>query len=345
MKRILSIDGGGTRGLIPAIILNRLQQELDQPIAHYFDLIAGTSTGGLIALALSQPDSTTETTKELVELYRKRGKEIFPQSFFSQLTSLWGLLRRKYSHQPYEEFLEEQLESSLFHSEHPKLLITSYDILAREPLFFKSWRSEHRELRRRDIARATSAAPTYFEPFQLDVPEKKEEGGKDKKRVLIDGGIFINSPTVSAYVEAKRLALGEPKLSEASSPEKDFFALSLGTGEFAEGISYHSSKNWGKIGWLSPLLDCMSGGVANATDYQMDLLLESNYIRLQPKLKEFISLDDTSPPAMEKLKAAAEQLLSEKESEIERIISVLKKKITAPESSVTLTRQAASAIA
>ena len=95
----------------------------------------------------------------------------------------------------------------------------------------------------RAIARATSAAPTYFEPMELKV--------KNKNAVLVDGGVFINNPAVSAYAEAIKL------IKEGILPNKPILIISLGTGELTRQITYKEAKDWGLIQWVRPVLELL----------------------------------------------------------------------------------------
>ena len=177
MKKILSIDGGGIRGLIPALVLADIESRTGRAVAQCFDLIAGTSTGG-----------------------------------------------------------------------------------------------------------ATKA--------------------------LIDGGIFINSPSVSAYAEARKIF----------PDETEFFLLSLGTGELIRPIAYNEARDWGKVGWLAPLLSCMFDGVADAADYQMKMFLGNRYIRLQTNLAVASDdMDNTTNGNIENLKVEAKKLLKTHKGEIETV--------------------------
>ena len=270
MKKVLSIDGGGIRGIIPALVLADIESRTEKPIAETFDLIAGTSTGGILALALSTKNAASGkpsyTAEELVKLYKTRGKEIFPRSVWKGVSSFAGWADEKYSHESLEKILDEYFGDTAFGKCCTNVLITSYDIENREPLFLKSWKSEYETALMRDVARATSAAPTYFEPAL--VPIDKVE------KALIDGGVFINSPVVSAYAEAKKMFKNE-----------DILVVSLGTGELTREIKYEEAKDWGKISWLFPLMSCIFDGVADAANYQMKQFIPADkYFRFQTKL-------------------------------------------------------------
>ena len=349
MKKILSIDGGGIRGIIPAIVLKKIEEETEQTTAKTFDLIAGTSTGGLLALGLSKDggggDQDRYTAEDLVKIYKDRGNDIFGCHLRRETSGLesvisdgedvilslkkipfvtkipvvkhWvpkinklilaarGATDEIYSH---EEGIVEVLdgyfgEATLKHVRQcTKVMVTCYDIHAPGPVFLKSWYPEHHSVRIQDAARATSAAPTYFEPIELQID--------DTNRALIDGGIFINSPAVSAYAEAKK----------AFPDEEDFFVLSLGTGTFTKRFEYEKAKNWGKLEWFIPLLDCIFDGMQDAADYQMDRFLgnadycRSNYFRLTGDLSDANErMDNINAKNIESLETMADGIIKSKE--------------------------------
>jgi uncharacterized protein len=309
MKKILSIDGGGIRGIIPALVLVEIEQTTGKAISEVFDLVAGTSTGGILALALSQKDEQGNpkySAKDLVKLYEQEGSNIFPRSLWQDISTINGLADEKYTREGIDTVLGKYFGNDLLGSCLTHALVTSYDIENRNPLFFKSWRSEYQDVRILDAARATSAAPTYFEPVKVSI--------ENQSRVLVDGGIFMNTPAVSAYVEALRIF----------PEEKDFLMLSLGTGELDQAIPYDQAKDWGTIGWLRPLLGCVFDGVSDAANYQMNLLLESNYYRLQTRLsKAAHDMDNTSKENIEALKSEAVDLIQKHQADLQRLCSIL----------------------
>lgn len=309
MKKILSIDGGGIRGIIPALVLAQIEENTGQATAKSFDLIAGTSTGGILALGLSKDDGNGNaqySALDLVKIYEEHGSEIFARSFWRGVSSIGGLTDELYSDDGIERVLKDYFGDEPLGASLTKVLISSYDIQNRTPLFFKSWRDEFREVPMRYVARATSAAPTYFEPAKVPV------GGATK--ILVDGGVFINSPSVSAYAEARRIF----------PDETDFFVLSIGTGELIRPISYDEAKDWGKAGWLLPLLDCMFDGVSDAADYQMNSFLDDNYIRMQVDLAiASDDMDNASKGNIKNLKDEAERLIRTHKERIGKTISTL----------------------
>jgi patatin-like phospholipase/acyl hydrolase len=312
MKKILSIDGGGIRGLIPALVLSEIESKTGKAVADCFDLIAGTSTGGILTLGFARNDGNGKpeyTAKDLADIYQSRGKDIFPRSLWKGVSSVGGLADELYSHEGIEKVLSEYFANYSLDSCLVNTLITSYDIKNREPLFLKSWRREFHSVKMKDAARSTSAAPTYFEPAQVPIGEKN--------RVLVDGGVFINNPTVSAYAEARKIFPNE----------NNFFVLSLGTGELNRPIDYNEAKDWGKARWLIPLLNCMFDGVSDAADYQMKTFLGDKYIRLQSSLSiASDDMDNVTNDNIQHLKTEAENLINRNQEEIKKICDYLANK-------------------
>lgn len=310
MKTILSIDGGGIRGLLPAITLAEIERRTARPVSDCFDLIAGTSTGGILALGLAmrRAGDPQFTASELVDIYETHGARIFPHSLLRELTSVAGLTAARHSAYGLESVLREYLGDTPLREARTRVLLTAYDLQNRRPIFFKSWRSKYNRVLMRHAARATSAAPTYFQPTEMRV-------GGDLVP-LVDGGVFINSPPVSAYAEAVRIF----------PEERDFLLVSLGTGKLTRAISFEQAADWGKLQWASPLIDCIFDGVADAADYQMRKILDASYFRFQgPLTHASDDLDNASPENIAALKADARELVRCHDREIDRACAVLKK--------------------
>lgn len=311
MKFVLSIDGGGIRGIVPALVLAELEKRLEKPVAGLFDLLCGTSTGGILALGLVKDAGNglpQYSAADLVKIYQDRGREIFQRSFWRGVSSVGSMLDEKYSAKGLEKVLEEYFENEPMGSALTNVMVTAYDIQNREPVFMKSWHDKFRSLEMRFAGRATSAAPTYFEPALTPI------GGA--VRALIDGGVFVNNPAVSAYVEALRLYPGE-----------DIFVLSIGTGELIRPISFNEAKDWGKAGWMLPVLDCMFDGVSDAADYQLTQLLGDKYIRLQTDLSlAFDDMDNASAGNIALLTQEAKKLLATNKQKLLRIVELFGKR-------------------
>ncbi|MEU6655671.1 CBASS cGAMP-activated phospholipase [Streptomyces sp. NPDC046900] len=186
--QILALDGGGFRGMFSAAVLARLEEDLDIRIADHFDLISGTSTGGIIALGLG----LGLTPRQILEFYTEHGPRIFRDR--SRLRGVRHLLRAKYGAEPLRAALTEVFGERTFGESTKRLVITSYNVAADDVYLF---RTPHLPGLKRDwrekavnVALATSAAPTYLPGMALD-------GAR-----LVDGGVWANNPAMVALTEA-----------------------------------------------------------------------------------------------------------------------------------------------
>lgn len=348
--RILSIDGGGIRGIIPAMVIKALEQGTGKPMHELFDMIVGTSTGGIIALGLTLPlrDNQPYDADFLLDLYSKRGGEIFYQSTMSKIMNLGGLVEEKYKHEGIVKLLKEYFQSVKLSQVLPgvEVMVTAYEIEKRRPWFFKSHVAKEDASRDSyvwEAARSTSAAPTYFEPSKIKVDENNH-------LTLVDGGLFANNPTLCAYAEAK-VILGKRRAQQARNAEetserglesmeveardddnKDFLVVSIGTGSATLPYMYEDAKNWGAVSWLSPLLSILMQGASETVDYQMRQLLpnttdgERHYYRFQAELApENEQLDDISEQNVNNLKLQGEKLVKNSEAEIDALCKQLKR--------------------
>src|SRR6266404_6935173 len=170
--KILSIDGGGIRGILPAMVLQEIERRTKKPIATLVDLIAGTSTGGILALGLTKPNPRDPrlpqySAAELTALYEENGETIFPHHTWAMIRSL---IEDRYPADGLEGVLGKYFGTTRLSEAVSPVLVTSYDIEKRDPFMFKSSKArtdpEH-DFPMAHVARATSAAPTYFEPARV----------------------------------------------------------------------------------------------------------------------------------------------------------------------------------
>jgi uncharacterized protein len=304
--RVLAIDGGGIRGLIPALVLAELERRAGRRTFELFDLIAGTSTGGILACALCAPDPLPAT--ELVKLYEEEGPEIFSRSLFQRIRSADGLLDEKYDDAALDRALERFLGHKRLSETRPDLIVPSYDTALPGPYFFKSTKAketpETDDFPLSIVARATSAAPTYFEPVGTG------------ERALVDGGVFATNPAMCAFAEVLNL--------DSVSP-RDVVLLSLGTGEHTHRRSFDEIKDWGLAMWARPILDVVFDGVSDAVNYQLERVLTGErYWRLQVELTiASDDLDDASEDNLAKLRQQAEELVRARTADIDAVLAKL----------------------
>ena len=325
-KTILSLDGGGIRGLISAKVLAEIEELTGSPIHELFDLIVGTSTGGILAAGLARHRSGRADpvpAKDLVDLYSSRGREIFARSFWKGVTSLGGYSDEKYDAAPLEDILTEMLGDAELKDTMVDIVVTSYDIERRQPYLFKTRKARAGEEGRnhllRHVARATSAAPTYFETFLLD---QSQWAGEKKRRALIDGGVFANNPTIIALSEARR----------SGTAMKDIVLCAVGTGMHNRKIPYEEAKDWGSLGWAKPVISVMMDGTSDSVDYHARLLLPGSMSRRQRYFRFDICLGDDALDDMDgshganvsALQRKADEIIRKQMHELRRLVRILK---------------------
>lgn len=332
--RILSIDGGGIRGIVPGTIVVVLEQKIikktgnpDAKIADYFDMIAGTSTGGILTCLYLTPGNTSEPTlprpkysaQEALNIYVKDGGKVFALDKAQRLRSGDGILDEKYSAANLETLLFQYLEDTKLSQLLKPCLVTSYDIQRGRPRFF----TQHDALELGDgndffvkqVARSTSAAPTFFE-----VSKAKSVSGVSYP--LVDGGVFANNPSLCAYAEVQAKFFKTPdgfvlksKAGDKNKEDlkeitvKDMLILSLGTGRRELNYDYEKAKNWGLAQWPKPLIEIMMMGVSQTVDYQLQQIFDSNnltksYLRIDPMLTKpkMLQMDNASAANIQDLK-------------------------------------------
>jgi len=302
--RVLAIDGGGIRGLIPALVLAELEDRAGRQVFEMFDLIAGTSTGGILACALCAPEPLPAS--ELVKLYEEEGPKIFDRSLFQRIKSADGLLDEKYDDAALDRALERFLSTKRLAQARPDLIVPSYDTALPGPYFFKT--SKARDTPETDdfplslVARATSAAPTYFEAVEAG------------ERSLVDGGVFAANPAMCGLAEVLNTAA-----------PSDVVLLSLGTGERTHRRPFDEIKDWGLASWARPILDVVFDGASDAVNYQLERVLGAErYWRLQTELTLASGdLDDATEGNLAKLRGHAEDLIRDRSAHLDAVLQRL----------------------
>lgn len=334
------------RGLIPALVVEELERRLAaasgafRPLTDYFHLLAGTSTGGLIALGLTAPaDGHAPCPRmdgaSLVRLYRQRGPAIFRRSALHRLATVDGWIGPKHSADGLRHALEQELGGPSMSDALRDLVVTAYDMTHLEPYFFKRWRAREQPARDHsmvDAGLATSSAPTYFPSHAL------------AGRALVDGGVFASNPTIAAIAEALKRRSDEP----AQLVPHDLLVVSLGTGEPGApagrppGFSQEEVAGWGRLGWVWPrrggpaIVGALLDGPTDATDHWAHMILNHEasdgapepgalgtgprLFRLQPRLLSAYALDDASPATLQRLDEEGRRLIDAREIELSEIV-------------------------
>ncbi len=300
---ILSIDGGGLRGIVPVKILQHIEGITGKKIIDSFDLFAGTSTGGLITCGLTLGGTGTSYTRYdldfLEYIYTEKGKEIFPdRNKASKFYHNWikGIWKPEFNGKGLGKVLgelfndldkESGFNARIGHCVKP-IFVTTYDIKSNQPLFFKSRHAAQNHKENAclyDVCRATSAGPTYLPAYEFVI--------NDKKVTCLDGGVFMNNPSMGALVEIWKYK-DDPYYGLSDLKDEDIYLLSVGTGHStAQVIENGAAVKWGgKKNWVTAINEIMIYGPNQATDYQageslnFPKLNRKNYLRIQ------IDIDD-----------------------------------------------------
>ena len=299
--KILSLDGGGLRGIIPLLILKELERIHNKPIYELFDVITGTSTGGIIACGLTYTkDGKTPalTLDQLIDLYTTKGDEIFPRKkniFSKAISGINSVFNPKFSPKGLDKLLTEYFCDSTLRDTLKPIIVSSYDIKNNEVVMFKSRLSgvsEDYNATLKDVCRATSAAPTYLPSYQMTF--------KSKERLLVDGGIYVNNPAMAAVADVLR--------SQPDVDITDIECLSLGTGIYSESLGIKTTS-WGMIDWVKPITAIMMQASAKVVAYECDEILQK-HLRLQVTINDE-SKSDMSDSRPETTKYLIERVNSE----------------------------------
>ncbi|MCC6461075.1 MAG: patatin-like phospholipase family protein [Saprospiraceae bacterium] len=334
MIRILTIDGGGILGIVPAMMLQALEQKLrahsgkpDVRIADYFDFFAGTSTGGIITALLLVPDEDRPgrpkyTTDDIVGFYSEKGPDIFQSTRLRRLLGSLGLASDRYEVTELERLLKRYLGATRMSQLLKPCLIPAYDLELAATYFF--CQHDHadgtdpaRNFLVRDVCRATSAAPSYFAPATFVSASKVQHA-------CVDGGVFANNPTLCAIAEAGKTA-------EHYTPI-NMQLLSLGTGKVKPSFQVRAFQKRIALLNIPALINIMMGGVAETTHHIVknvfnNLGVKDNYLRLDPDMPDAQTgaMDNASPANIQRLRAITEQFIEHNEEALDRWVAQLTK--------------------
>lgn len=314
--RILSLDGGGVRGLIPATVLAEIEAQTGKKITELFDVMVGTSTGGLITLFLNIPNangSAKYTAKDVVQIYKELAAKIFPKSAWRSIRTLGGLIGSKWSAKPAEEFLQKYFGDLKMRDTVRDVVITSMDTKSQTLFPFSTYVAKKSNLYNFymwQAGRATSAAPTFFKAFELDL-----QGWA--KLVLVDGGIGANNPGILGVMEAKKIY-----------PGREYLLVSLGTGKKSELGRVASKGNLagGILQMLKPTIAGMFTGQDQLSDKAAEALVNSpnNFFRINPEIDpDLENMDNTDPKNLKALVDVGTNIVNN-DTTFKRLISALK---------------------
>lgn len=310
--RILALDGGGIRGVISAKILERVETKIKQitgnentKLNEYFDLIAGTSTGSILAASLVYGRNPTD----LIGIYKDEGETIFKTNFLRKTVG-YALKMPKFSNDGLKGVLQEyfkdkngqeislkdlrEVSKQEFPGSNPKarLLILAYSTTQRYTNFFLSplvdedpW---YKEAKVWEVCLSSAAAPTFFPPYKFDLQPDEKPVETDSvvpaEYTFVDGGVAANNPALGALVHA----LSIEKLEGKKLNIEDISLLSIGTGRTTAPLEFQQVNGWGALNWALHIPDVFMGGQFQITaDLCAQLIRSVNpngYLRLQFEL-------------------------------------------------------------
>ncbi|ONK75646.1 uncharacterized protein A4U43_C03F19070 [Asparagus officinalis] len=342
---VLGIDGGGVRGIIPGTILAFLEsklQELDGPdarLADYFDVIAGTSTGGLVTAMLTAPNKDNRplfAAKEINQFYLENCPKIFPQKncgLLDSAMSFFNVVRGpKYDGKFLHSKVRELLGDMRIHQTLTNVVIPTFDIKYLQPMIFSTYDAKTETSKNAllaDICISTSAAPTFLPAYYF---QTEDSSGNKREYNLVDGGVAANNPTLAAINQVSKEILMENQDFFPIKPTDygKFLVLSLGTGEGKQHHRYSAkdAAKWGVLGWLfnkcdTPLIDIFTQASADMVDIHVSVLFkalhsEKNYLRIQDDTLEGTtsSTDISTEENLNKLVQVGNELLKKPVSRV-----------------------------
>ncbi|PIA46440.1 hypothetical protein AQUCO_01500169v1 [Aquilegia coerulea] len=297
MVTVLSIDGGGIKGIIPGAMLAFLESKLqeldgaDVRIADYFDIVAGTSTGGLVTTMLTAPNSDNRplyAAKDINGFYVQQSPNIFPQNEINTTGP-------KYDGTYLRLLLEQMLGDLTIEQYLTNVIIPAFDVKLIQPTIFTTLPTSFDisgNTKLSDICLGTSAAPTYLPAHYF---ETVDSNGNTREYNLVDGGVAASNPTLIAMsLVSQEIINHNPDFSNIKPMDcTRFLLISLGTGtaKWEERYTANMVSNWSMNDWLvsngsTPLIDFYSNGQADMVDIHASVLFQSsnsktNYLRIQ----------------------------------------------------------------
>lgn len=291
MKSVLAIDGGGIGGIVAGKVLASMESRVG-PLYRAFDLICGTSTGGIIALMLAHQKHYT--ARQVTRLYTDFGPMIFRRSLVSRVFDRLGLFRPQYGAESMESVLDHFLGDWVMASATTEVAVTAFNVATGRAELITNHNSN---LKMWEAARATSAAPTYFPPYGP----------------YIDGGIAANNPAVFAASHARSLWKGE-----------EVFVLSVGCGRGTTIANSADVQHWGALDWLKVITQFFMEGSMSSASEEAAASLGINYMRIQDNRDGPSGrMDDVSPKNIEALMRFGDAVATNNARSLDRAAGIL----------------------
>ena len=331
MKSILSIDGGGIRGIIPGMVLVELEEKLkshtnspEARIPDYFDFFAGTSSGAILISILLTPSAEDKnlpkySARDAVGFYLKHGAEIFKSSFFKKILAKFGLVTEKFNDEGLNKLFRQYFGDTKLSELLKPCIVTAYNTELRKAHFFRQQSARNKCLPKdflvRDICRASTAAPSFFSPAEI-------YSLSGTRYPFIDGGIFANNPSLVGIIEVS-------KIRHSANPG-EMIILSLGTGTSTKAFHYHKLRNTRAIWAVRSLTNMILSGMSETTDFIIREFFKiskqsSHYLRINTRDLSSVdeAIDNATELNMQKLKALGERIATEYSDDLDVLVDLL----------------------
>jgi patatin-like phospholipase/acyl hydrolase len=285
MRNILSIDGGGVKTFMPLYLLNEIEKRTKKSTAELFDYFTGVSASALICsmLLIKNEEGTSKySANDIINIFEKQCKIIFDYTYLGWIKTGFGLFDSTYSSTNIDKSINEYFTDITITNLLKPISIISYDLITNKPIFFNL--QNYPNILIKECLLATTAAPTYFAPYETTI--------NDKKYLLIDGGVVSNNPIEQCFLDAYDYFNVNNDL-EFKQYNNNFFTLSIGTGFYDVN---HCKGNFGKIGWSNKIIDILFNANISEHNYQFKLIdrfIQGNKLeRIDFKLSKTINLDN-----------------------------------------------------
>ena len=302
LKKVISIDGGGIRGIIAIKVLQAIEEGMQEQLTDRVSLMAGTSTGAIIAGGIS----SGVPAGKLLEGYVDMGKSVFNVSLHRKIKTVGGLFGGKYDIDILQDSIRGIIKDRKLSDTLCDTLMVTYNMAKARAEFLTTSRDKGLSLL--DAMTASSAAPTYFDPKIIGNNE------------YIDGGLVCNNPAMAAFAEIKTLH---------NTRAQDIFLVSVGTGDTS--TVYTGGSKWFKLRWVNPLLDIGVSGDMGVVHNQLVKIYKSvgkqdNYYRINELLPQGSSskIDDITPGNIKGLLELGDLIVAKNEKKISKIVERLK---------------------
>lgn len=294
---MLGLDGGGVRSLMTLEALKYIEARTGRPINAMFDVIAGTSAGGMLALALARRNGLS--AEAIAEVFMQRAPSIFYRSWGQTFWSMGQMNGPKYDNAALYQCAIDMLGGATpLYDVYCSVMVPTYDLAKRSPRLYSTWGTPAALMV--DASMSSSAAPSYFAPWGNN----------------IDGGVMSNAPALTAVIEACRLY---------KCTVRDVVCISIGTGSDNEPYDGKAAASWGLLSWAEPLVNIFTDGTsAQHTEHLLRLMPDAQVCRVQCEVKGPLAvLDNASSQNLAALRARGQQMVADNKAALDALIDQL----------------------